>query len=268
MSESEPQMPQSAPPWATKAGASVARTITYSTSPAEMMSCGRSRAGRRRAGPRPRARRAWGQRATPWAPRCAGGGHPDVPGHGHGIAAAGPQDLLQALKRARKAAGSRVGHAKVREHRVVAAARGEARGHAVHVGLEDDARVVVEAVDDAEVEGELGRGTRVREARDEAAQLGGAAAVGRHAGALEQLVHAVDDACVAVQARQLVEGAGDRRGQAGGVDGLIERHEVRGVHLGEDLLAQGLVGNVCLEQGQKRPHRADDDADVGNLEGR
>ncbi len=69
-----------------------------------------------------------------------------------------------------------------------------------------------------------------------------------------------------MQARQGVQGAGDGRGQARGLHALVERHEVGGVHVAEDLLAQLLVGHVGLEQGEQRAHRAGHEAHVGNLE--
>lgn len=53
-----------------------------------------------------------------------------------------------------------------------------------------------------------------------------------------------------MQARQLVQGARHGTWQGRGVHGLVERHEVRGVHLREDLLAQRCVRDVGLEQGE------------------
>ena len=62
------------------------------------------------------------------------------------------QDLLQTLEREHESAGSHAGEAIVREHRVVAATRGDRRGDALGIALEDDTRVVVEGVHHREVE--------------------------------------------------------------------------------------------------------------------
>ena len=177
------------------------------------------------------------------------------------------EHLLQPLEAHREAAGRHPLAAEVVEDGVVAAARGEGGRDALRVALEDDARVVVEGVDDREVEAEPPLPHEDRAARDELAELLGATLARLDAGRPQELVDAVDDRDVAVQARHLVQGAPlSVREPLRGVHVLVEGDEVGLVDVAEHAPGE-LVGDVA--GGQQRGQRADrpaDDPPVGDVQ--
>ena len=261
-------MPQSAPPWPTKAGASCARTITYSTSPAGTTSrrpasasspVGSLAAASTRIGVA--EQRALGNGYAHGARRHAHAGR-----HHAGLARLA-EDLLEALEREGKAAGSETRTPEVVEDRVVAPARGEARCDTLRVALEDDAGVVVERVDDREVKGEPALLEEVGERVGEARELGGSARGPLHAGLGEKGVETGDDLSAAPEPRHLAQGARCRGGELGrGRDQLVERDEVGVVNELAHALREGLGGRAGVEQGRERHGRAEDDAPRRHLE--
>ena len=64
-----------------------------------------------------------------------------------------------------------------------------------------------------------------------------------------------------------MQGARDGARQASGLDALVKRDEVALVHVGEHLLAKGLIRDIRLEERQQRADGASDDAHVRDLEG-
>ncbi len=175
---------------------------------------------------------------------------------------------MQTLERKGKTAGSKAGTPQVGKDGVVAAARGYARGDALGVALEDDARVVVEAVDDREVKAQTTLVKEVGELCHQGLELGGAAHGGRHVGAGQKVVDLVDDIDAAVHARDCVQSAGSGGLELGrGVDQLVQGDEVRAVDQGKDLLAKVRAGGASVEKGRERGHRAKGHAPGGNAQG-
>lgn len=194
------------------------------------------------------------------------GGHAHARRHHAGVAGLA-QNLLEALQREGKAAGGKAGAAEVCQDGVVAAAGGQAPGDALRVGLEDDAGVVVEGIDDGEVKARAAVVKEVTELGHERAELLAAALCHGHVGFGQQSVDLVDDLEAAVHARDGVQGAnGGGLERGGGVHELVEGDEVGVVHQGKDPLAEVGRGGAVGQQGRQGRDRAKDHAPGGNAQ--
>ena len=171
---------------------------------------------------------------------------------------------LEALEREGKARRRDLVLARERtgKDRVVAAARAHRVGQVAGIGLEHEARVVVERVHDGEVERERAR-VVCRKAGDEFAKLRSHGAGNARRG--EQLVHAVEHLDAARQARELADGALDRRALGALGHAGVEPHKIVGVHKGERIGGEFAVA-AALEEFLERAHAAADDLDLGQLE--
>ena len=186
--------------------------------------------------------------------------------HDHARSARLAEHLLQTLQREGETAGRDTGTTELVKHGVVAAARCERGGDAIHVGLEDQPRVVIERIDNREIEGQVAICEQIREARGEVAQLSSAACILRNTSIRQQPVDLVDDLDAARQTRQLAERPRrlptDRTRRLALGDDLVERNVVRDMHDGTHPTGELLVGRTGIEQGVQGNDRAADDLPV------